>query len=299
MTTLSQESMFLETCQPRIHDDFLKSASNKSKDSLLGTSDTVLDWAFIDSPKVIEKTWNSRNRQIVNKRECKEGRATVKASLKILRIEDAAQIGMNGILRPLLLQNAPVSLFCSEAVKSVVRYKWIMFWKRRFRRYAGFYAIFLVVFTAYSSLVARSSAVCEGNPSIDSLKYCCLALMVVFGLKMLYEEVTQLLTFVKDGQKYLGSKMSGVAYFFKSIWNWVDLASCMFLLLFIPALHISACLTSGSMPRSSDNTQEHSGTVLDAEKESGTALDQALSATLALEAIIVSTKVTSALPVFE
>ena len=289
MTILTQEPMFSETCQPRIHDDFLKLASNGSKDSLLGTTNTVLDWAFIDSPKVIEKTWKERNQQIAKERECEDDKATVQASLKILRIEDAARIGMNGIIRPLLLQNAPVNLFCSEAVKNVVQYKWSAFWKQRFRRYAGFYAIYLILFTTYSTLVARSSVVCEDDPFIDSAKHCSLAFIVLFGMHMLYEELCQLKTFVKDGHKYLGSKISGVAYFFKSIWNWVDLASCVLLLLFIPALHISACRVSDSKTVPSNGSQESLSSVL----------DQALSATLALEAVLMSTKVIPAMSDFQ
>ena len=221
------------------------------------TSNTISNGELIDIPNHPDRRQELRIRQTAGREEREEDhRATAQASLKFLRIEDAARHGMNGIIRPLLMRNAPVEIFRSKAIKAVTQYKWLTYWRNGFRWYVGYYALFLVVFTAYSSLVARSSAVCEGNHSIDRLKHCCLALMVAFGLKMLYEEVSQLCTLMEDGRVHLHSRMKGAAYFFKSKWNWLDLASCIILLLFIPTLHISACLTAGSMPKSFDNTQE-------------------------------------------
>ena len=291
MHVLYHDSVFSETCQPRVYDKCLNLASWKDKALHQGTSDTVSNWEFIDLPDRLDKRNGLKDQKIVEVGENEEDVATVLASLKFLRIEDATRIGMNGIIRPLLMRNAPVDIFRSKAVKAVTQYKWLTYWRKGFRWYVAPYALFMAVFTTYAIFVARSSAVCKGKYSDIIVKHCCLILMILFGLKMLYEEVSQLCTYMEDGRAHLGSRMRGVAYFFRSKWNWLDLASCTFLLLFIPTLHLSACLTSGSMPMSSDNTRKNDGTLLGEAEDSGDVLDKALSATLAVEAIIASIKV--------
>ena len=308
MNALFQKSMFFETCQPRVYDNFLSLASWKDKTRNQGTSDAVSNWQFIDSPDRLDKRNGLEDQTMVDREEHEETKvttlrsmkffiqggengedmATVQASLKFLRIEDAARIGMNGIIRPLLMRNAPTDIFRSKAVKAVTQYKWLIYWGEGFYWYVGPYILFMAVFTTYSIYVAESSAVCEGDLSDDNMRHCCLAVLVLFGIYMMYEELYQICTFVEDGRVHFGSRMRGAAYFFRSKWNWLDLLSCIFLLSIIPALHISACLTSDPGTAPFDGSQEGLSS----------ALNQALSATLALEAVLVSTKVIPAVSVF-
>ena len=272
ISVLSQESLFFETCQPRVYDYLLVStASKKDKTLRPGTSDSVLNWEDVDIRHLFEK----HREGTVHDTDT----PTVQTSVKFLRIEDAARIGMDGIIRPLLMQNPRVDVFSSKAVKAVTQYKWLTFWKIRFCQHAGFYTLFLVAFTFFSTQVAKSSTVCVGELSADYPKHCCFAIMVIYVLKGAHDEFCQLRAFMEDGRVYLYSRIRGVAYYFRSNWKKLDLASCMLLLVFIPVLYLSTCFTSGSM--SSDEPRGNSGT----------ALDQALSATLAVEAILVYTKV--------
>ena len=278
MSILSQESLFFETCQPRVYDDFLLSSASKEDRIRWGTFDTVLKWEYIDYRKSSEKS----DKGMVNERDT----PTVQTSMKFLRIEDAAKMGMNGIIRPLLMQKTPMDVFHSKAIKAVTQYKWFYHWRIRYHCDVFFYAVFLSVFTTYSIVVAKFSSISKGRYTDEFLKLYCLILMMGFGLKMFYEQLFRLCTFMKDGKKYFGSRMRGVIYFFESTSNWLDLVSCMFLLLCIPTLHILASCTSDSRTASSNKSQE----------SSGTAIEQALSATLAVEAILVYTKVIPTVP---
>ena len=278
MSILSQESLFFETCQPRIYDDFLLSSASREDRLRPGTSDSVLNWEDVDIRHLFEK---HRERTVHD-----TDTPTVQTSVKFLRIEDAARIGMDGIIRPLLMQNTPMDVFHSKAIKAVIQYKWLTFWRIKCCADVVSYAIFLGVFTLYSVVVAKFSSILKGDSTDEFLKLYCPIVMAIFGLIMFCEQLIRLCTFMKDGKEYFGSRMKGVTYFFKSASNWLDLVSCMFLLLCIPTLHILASCTSDSRTASSNKSQE----------SYGTAMEQALSATLAVEAILVYTKVISTLP---
>lgn len=262
---LADNLFVMEACLLNVHVDFMHPRLRRDMAVHITTSDTYLEWINTTDPDALEMNWKAQNSDAVSFMEKDGNVSTTQACLKIICIEDAAKVGMKGIIRPLLLQKAPAHIFKSDVVKWVVLYKWFKIWKSRFIRSVVRYFAFLVFFTFYAYLVGHSPEISDESQERKILTASVLAVNVGFGVLMSSEEIFQIRTFCRDGKDYLGRQKHGLYYFLRSRWNWLDMASCFLLTIFIPALHVLALLEFG--------------------------YERTLSAVVAVEAILASIKV--------
>ena len=141
-------------------------------------------------------------------------------------IANALQVGMKGILRPLLLGNAPVEVFKSDIVKWVVEWKWQRFWRMRFLRSFMLYLLLLLCFST-SALVAGKVVRDRLSRTDLSILSATFFVSVVLSLLKIIPECRQVLRHMNEGP-------SARWYYFRSPWNWTKLFSYIMMLLIIP-----------------------------------------------------------------
>ena len=90
---------------------------------------------------------------------------------------------------------------------------------------------------------------------------------IIPSLNKLFDEIYQFQSFIQDGIQTFGTWKWGVRYYFKSMWNSLDFATCALILGPIPLFHILSVVAETSKFRT------------------------ALSVTVALQAILMSIKV--------
>ena len=248
-----------EVCLLDVHVSFLDPDLRRDKAIHMITSDSYLEWSEPNSQDTLNDLWKRKSPKIIKGLEADGNKSTKKASLTFLRIEDAAKVGIQGILRPLLFQHVPLHFFQYRAVKWVVLYKWLRIWRKRFIRQGFRYAGFLILFTLYAAFLASTNKFSESDLSLKITCSCLLGVSSVFGWFMAFEEFLQMLTYCKEGKSSLTKKewtwtyfrsfewkLVGVLpYFFTFKWNWVDMFSCLMLTILIPLFHILAFLLSG------------------------------------------------------
>jgi len=172
--------------------------------------------------RTLSENWRSKNAQAVDRFESSRNRSTAVARLQFVRIANAAKVGMIGIVRPLLMMGAYDELFKCAAIAMTINYKWEKKWKHRFWWMAAFYALFLMLFTAFGAVLAKS-----GNLSLESEKTWGLSVLLsaiwLCGIRMGYKEYMQIKTSIKDRKDHFGSRRVGLKYFLlQSKWNWVN-----------------------------------------------------------------------------
>lgn len=244
-TALADNDFVREACQLRLHIGFLNQKLRQDTAVHIMTSDTFLEWNCVVDPDCIERNFRDQNATTVESMESHNDVSTTTASLRYVAIENAAKIGMNGILRPLLMYKAAAHVFKTPAVKLVILYKWFKIWKKRFIKSAMFYSSFLVCFVIYAVLTASSSEISEQNVRRKTVSLLFLAGNVGFAVRMLIEEIRPIKVYQEDGQKLLGKRIWGLCYFLSSRWNILDMISCFLLLVVIPISHGVALSRSG------------------------------------------------------
>lgn len=262
---LYKDDLILQACILNVHVDFLNPKLRQDSAVHIITADTILEWLHVTDPNVLEKNWRWQNLDTVRGMERDGNVSTILAVLKIICIEDAAKVGMKGIIRPLLLQQAPPHIFKYDVVKWVILYKWFRIWKSRFIWSAVRYFSFLASFTLYAVLVGNSVDISAESDWRKIFMTAVQLVIFVFGVLMLTEEISQIRTFVRDGMDYFGQQIWGFNYFLRSRWNWLDMVSCILLTVFIPVFHYLALFDVG--------------------------YDQILSAVIAVESILAFIKV--------
>ena len=235
---LSENWLVQEACQLDVHVDFMDSKLRAERAIHIDTTDSFLEWSEPASPEALEEMWRSKNLETIEKMETDGNTSTKKASLKFVRIEDAAKTGMRGIIRPLLLGKVPLYFFEFDLVKWVVMYKWLRIWKHMFLWQGLEYLCFLLAFTGYAAILALSDDIANRDSWEKILHAVLLIATAVFGLRMALEELQQMLTYVREGQDYFGSRWMGLRYFLSFKWNWVDMLSCLLTVIVMPLLHV-------------------------------------------------------------
>jgi len=153
-------------------------------------------------------------------------------------ITNACKVGLNGIVRKLLMLEVDSSIFKTELVRATVTWKWEKLWKRRCLRQICFYCIFLILFTGYTFGIGIS----EDN-LIHDKKFGLVVSFPFLGAFILtivffYDECMQLKTYMKDGKEVFDTYKWGVKYYFwDSQWNIIKLTSYFLVLVLIPIFH--------------------------------------------------------------
>ena len=113
-------------------------------------------------------------------------------------------------------------------------------WKKRRHSNAVLYMTFLFVYSFYARLIGFKNDFKDKDMLILTLRFMSLMLSWIYAFWMMHEECQRIISLVKDGKKLVDSKFRGLKIHFYSKWNWVQLTSCMTLLVFIPSLHALA-----------------------------------------------------------
>lgn len=245
---LSEDLFIRKACDLKVHIGFVNQKLREDKAVHINTSNTFLEWAYVNDPDCLEQGFRDQNLNTIEELEKNGDGSTISASLNYVCIENAALVGMNGILRPLLAYDAAEHVFKTTVVKWVILYKWFKIWKKKFIMSARFYVTFLVVFSIYVTNIGASAEISNESTTRKTFLSVLLLLVAYFGLKMFLEEFTQIKSFVKDGfRRFENWKWAvdwGVRYFFKSRWSWLDVASCLLLSAFIPVFHFLALFST-------------------------------------------------------
>ena len=243
-SALFRNRFVFDTCQVRVRMKFLDEVSREQSILFIDTTDDYLSWENSIDTDILWKKWQLSNEEIVEDIE-EDNKSTRIADLKFVCIEDAGKTGMGGILRPLLMKNMPAHIFQTDAVKWIIDYKWRKIWKHRFYRCARFYALRLGLVTAYAIILGGSANISKELTWKEVVASLLVALNFIFGCITLKEEVTQMYNLYEDGREFFGSRGLGIRYYFSSRWNWLDLAFCSLLILFVPTFHVLEMFQSG------------------------------------------------------
>lgn len=211
---------------------------DQSKDPfLVGSDSNVLSWE-LQGPEKVTKLWQSMD--ITLPAEVKNGRkrAEIQAESKFVLIEDVASIGMKGLLRRLLMMDVPVKIFETDIVQWTVAHKWNAYGYKRCRKEVLEYILLLVIFTIYAMLMSYCGSTFDGKEGY--LLFIPLILAMYMGARNLKQEYVQIRRFKDDAEKEFKDPQRGVAYYFKSQWNWMELFTYFVLMCPIPVFHFIA-----------------------------------------------------------
>lgn len=214
-----------------------------------GTCNTLVDWEKAPSERHGLVNRNSHNLNHAREIRAMGSPTKAKAIVKCFSIADACKSGLNGIIRFLLMTNAPSYIYRTTLVEWIITWKWEKIWKKRCRRTLLMYFLLVAFFSAYAVSIGFEKHE-EGQALWHEVLFAAFLIVSVLLVGIMFkQEGAQLQTYLHDGmQMFPHEKMWGVRYYFKSRWNWVELITYTVLLMVIPCLHFmsifySSCLT--------------------------------------------------------
>ena len=204
---------------------------------LVGADSNDITWDQKPHSKVI-KLWNS----ITGRRleaETKHGKkeAEIEAESSFVMVKDIAQVGMRGIIRYLLMLDAPAEIFKTDILTWTITEKWNAYGRAMCVADMIAYFIFLVCFFAYALLLARKDAYGKDDKLEGALIAIPLLISLLFVLSNVKGEWIQIRRYMKDALETSGNRRDGWKHYAKSQWNWIEMISYVFLFL-VPPLHV-------------------------------------------------------------
>lgn len=205
---------------------------------IFNTFDEYYEWTDFSDAQTLAAKWESK---VIQKRSSKTNSQTLTSTLTgklmFVAIEDAAKVGMDGMIRPLLAMDTPADIFDTDAVTWTVGFKWRI-WKYRLMQDAAFYVLFLMIFMGYCLEVSHHYPPQDDSKGQRALEVILLLAIVAFGTRYLVEEILQIRSYTNDGKAMFESQSWGLRYHFSSMWNWLDMISSFVLVFLIPILHV-------------------------------------------------------------
>eukprot|EP00803_Ostreobium_quekettii_P000555 evm.model.scf_322.4 EVM.evm.TU.scf_322.4 scf_322:80745-87058(+) len=170
------------------------------------------------------------------------GDVRLTADAKVIPYPDIAQIGMEGILRPLLLEGMPKKIFASKMMLAVINFKWETYARELLLEEITHYVLMVLFFTAYAIVLGhrRHSMQDVGEVLGGSLGAPSLVLMIstaFLAFTNFVRELKQIKTYIKEFPK---TKHEGLRVWLSSKWNVMEFMSYIFLVVVIPVLHLTA-----------------------------------------------------------
>eukprot|EP00210_Caulerpa_lentillifera_P003424 g3267.t1 len=111
----------------------------------IGTCNSITEWTDSAQEETALEHWQSLNKKEVDRMMKRTVGRTVEANLRVFCFEDVCRVGLDGIIRFLLMTKAPSSVFKCPLIKSLIVFKWTRIWKLRALKGFLFYLIFLVI----------------------------------------------------------------------------------------------------------------------------------------------------------
>eukprot|EP00210_Caulerpa_lentillifera_P006581 g6286.t1 len=215
----------------------------------LGTSDQFSSFRNKSNNFVLERSCKSLEGKFGNQVKVQDQMTTSKAVLKVFCIENVCKIGFNGILRLLLMQNAPSNIYKTELVRSVICWKMKYIWRARALAKIKIYTIFVAIFSSYAILIGYLGDHLLNEIWKPILIVLLLVVLMVMALLFLREEYIQVKTYIRDGRVLSKDRPScGLWHYLHSKWNQLELLSYFLILVVIPILQFFAFLDSNIIP---------------------------------------------------
>eukprot|EP00210_Caulerpa_lentillifera_P004721 g4505.t1 len=206
---------------------------------------TVPEWAFAKSEYKVTasdelipttdnlyKMWVTERLEKKDKLFRKSEFKRTSANACVMPYPDIAQIGMNGIISPLLFNRTPHHVFATWPIRCVVKYKWKLYGKRLVIEDFVHYAFLLFFFTLYTLLIAFLVEN-EITDSTDNGFYrtrTSLVLIISVALAL----VSLIRKFLQIRQLWRNKKWIGVLYWWSDYWNVLELACYCLIVFLIP-----------------------------------------------------------------
>ena len=101
---LSSNTLIVDMSKLNAHEDFFSEVGHPGLH--IETVDIVMEWSLLHEEK-LNSLWRDRHRKTIDRKNDVGDASTVHGTLKLVCLDDIAQIGSKGILRKLLLQKVP------------------------------------------------------------------------------------------------------------------------------------------------------------------------------------------------
>ena len=211
----------------------------------------VPEWAFakseykvdatnqlIPTPARLEEMWIQRKLPKQEPFFKKPALKRTSAYSCVMPYPDIAQIGMRGILRPLLFNKVPHHVFATWPIRCVIKFKWSLYGKRLIIEDCVHYVALLFFFTLYVLLIGFLVNDLETDQSPHEKDFykdgtaAVLTISVLLSVGMLLRKFHQLHVLWESG------RWKGIWYWLTDYFNILEVI-CYFLIVFlVPMAHI-------------------------------------------------------------
>jgi len=215
----------------------------------LGTCNSMIEWDEASKQGNGSTYWKSLHESSLQDIKRRTSNATTSAIVIVFAISNICKIGFHGIIRFLLMQEAPSCIFKTPLLKWVIVFKWEKIWKKRSMGNFVSYLCFMGMYSVYSIWIAFvGKDLCNDVVASVCLTLLLFILMIIASL-MLHQEYTQLRTYIDDGKHlFPNDPMWGSRRYVSSVWNVMEVVSDLVLILVIPILHFISMLGIGFTP---------------------------------------------------
>eukprot|EP00210_Caulerpa_lentillifera_P007787 g7431.t1 len=211
-----------------------------STEARMGTIDSLDDWERAANQGTVTSYYKSLHGEALESVAKKGSNVTTTAMIVVFAMTSMCKIGLNGIIRPLLMQEAPSHVFGASLLKWVVEYKWKKIWKKRSWKSVMFYSVYMLLYSVYGIWMTLS----RRHLGHDVVQSVCLLVLViasmVFAFILLYLEYIQMKTYIQDGKAlFPNDPMWGFRKYLSSGWNIVEVVSYIIIIIVIFTLHVA------------------------------------------------------------
>lgn len=205
---------------------------------LVGTDSNDISWREKGSSKLM-KLWRSMGRSL-EAAESNDGKkkAEIEAESKFVLVKDIAQVGMRGIIRYLLMLDAPADVFKTEIMKWTIAFKWQAYGLRMCLTELGTYLLFLGIFTTYAILLGRTDSF-DNDEKEGWLIGIPLVMTLPVAISNMQGEWIQYTRYRSDSLLAFNERNTGRIHYARSQWNWIEMLSYL-ILIPLPFIHVLA-----------------------------------------------------------
>eukprot|EP00210_Caulerpa_lentillifera_P007751 g7397.t1 len=241
--------------EPRIMSNFLERqicdievpievvGGSGSTEARMGTINSMDGWEQAANQGTITTYYKSVHGEALEHITKKGSNATTTAMVVVFTIASICKLGLNGIIRPLLMQEAPSHVFDSSLLKWVVEYKWNKIWKNRSWKSVVFYLVYMILYSVYGIWMTLARRHLGHHVVLGVCLSVLLFASMVFASILLYLEYVQMRTYIKDGKElFPEDPMWGLRKYWSSGWNIVEVVSYIMVITVIPSLHVANLL---------------------------------------------------------
>eukprot|EP00210_Caulerpa_lentillifera_P002852 g2726.t1 len=194
----------------------------------------LTDTRLVASPQYIQEVWSFQESE--SEKELRRSEhLKIQADAKVVPYPNIAKIGSEGLLQPLLVQNVEHFVFSTDLISAVINYKYFAYARSLLLEDLYHHLFLLLIFTGNCILVGQLKRDEKNNPDKNNRTEspqlfftAVLATLVAFG------------SFVRLAMQvhtmWLEQGWIGLLYYAKKAQKWIELVSCLLLVIVIPML---------------------------------------------------------------